>query len=452
MLRLLFVGALFAVGAGAAVRSRFGALLFYLWFATFRPVEWVWVDLSPFRLSLVVGLLLVVPAVLTGVWPNVTHPLSAGALVMLALSMLPQFWAVRPDIGWQWLDYFARVILVGLLATTLVDSRRRLVWTLAIIAGSWAFHSGKAGVMAVLQGGTYYGEGLAGAFSDNNDYALGIVMAMPLMLTVAQGVTTDAWWARAVRSAFIVAVPFSAVTVISTMSRGGALAMAVAVSVWLLLQRRGPVLVAAAAVTVVLALPFVPMPQGYLERLTSIGVETESLDASSLGRLHFWQLAVRMAEDHPFGVGLRNYEANYDRYNESPMDFGTSRAVHSSHFQVLAEVGYAGLLLWTLLFAYAGWRLWRIRWHVRAEAGTLDAGTVRFYRAVTAGLIASMAGFLVGGSFLSMFLNDLTWLCFACVAALDRLARVELFGTATAVQPVAAVPPSAAGRYVPASR
>jgi hypothetical protein len=36
-------------------------------------------------------------------------------------------------------------------------------------------------------------------------------------------------------------------------------------------------------------------------------------------------------------------------------------------------------------------------------------------------LIAAMAAFLVGGSFVAMALNDLTWLTFALVAALDRV-------------------------------
>jgi hypothetical protein len=37
------------------------------------------------------------------------------------------------------------------------------------------------------------------------------------------------------------------------------------------------------------------------------------------------------------------------------------------------------------------------------------------------GLMTSMIGFLVGGTFLSAALNDITWLTFAMVAALDRI-------------------------------
>jgi hypothetical protein len=40
---------------------------------------------------------------------------------------------------------------------------------------------------------------------------------------------------------------------------------------------------------------------------------------------------------------------------------------------------------------------------------------------VTNCLAASMAGFLVGGSFVSLALNDITWLTFALLASLDRM-------------------------------
>jgi hypothetical protein len=37
--------------------------------------------------------------------------------------------------------------------------------------------------------------------------------------------------------------------------------------------------------------------------------------------------------------------------------------------------------------------------------------------------MVSMVGFMVGGSFLALALNDLTWLTFALLAALDRWSR-----------------------------
>ena len=45
----------------------------------------------------------------------------------------------------------------------------------------------------------------------------------------------------------------------------------------------------------------------------------------------------------------------------------------------------------------------------------------RFLTTAANGLMTSMAGFIVGGSFISLAYNDLTWLTFALVAALDRI-------------------------------
>ena len=67
-------------------------------------------------------------------------------------------------------------------------------------------------------------------------------------------------------------------------------------------------------------------------------------DDSQAGRLHFWEVAVTMANDRPLvGVGHRGYERSYNRYDFSKGSYGTDRAVHSSWFGVLAELGYPGL-------------------------------------------------------------------------------------------------------------
>src|ERR1035437_2210049 len=103
MLRTLFILAILAVGTGAAIYSRFGALLLYLWFGIFRPQEWVWVDLSSLHLSLIIGFVLVIPSLLTGIFPNLFHPLSLGCLLFLGTALVAQTNAIRPDIAWIWI-------------------------------------------------------------------------------------------------------------------------------------------------------------------------------------------------------------------------------------------------------------------------------------------------------------------------------------------------------------
>jgi hypothetical protein len=160
------------------------------------------------------------------------------------------------------------------------------------------------------------------------------------------------------------------------------------------------------------------MPEGYADRLNTLN-SYEQDEGSAISRLHFWQVATAMADAQPLGVGLRNYEYAYDTYDFSNGRFGHHRAVHSSHFQVLAELGYPGLAIWIGQFACAFLIALRVR--RRSWTPELSPASARLMSTVSSALMASMAGFLVGGSFLGMALNDVTWLTFAILAGLDRV-------------------------------
>jgi probable O-glycosylation ligase (exosortase A-associated) len=419
LLRSIAFIVLMTAGTIAAVLNRFAALLVYLWFALFRPQEWVWTDITNLHLSFVLGAILVVPSLLGGIFPNLSHPLSIGAVLFLLTGLLAQTSAVRPDIAWEWIDYLARLILVSLLLVTMVSTRRRFVLTVTVIAASLGYHSAKAGLATVLGGGVRFAAGFAGAFGDNNGYALAVVMILPFLLAAGQNAVSELPGGRWVRWAFLVSVPFSALTVISTFSRGGFVALAASVVVFILLQRRRTAIAIAAAVVSLIVIPLVPVPEGYLARITTIRTYESIEEDSALSRLHFWNVAMAMARDKPLGVGLRNFESAYDYYDFLNGRYGHERSVHSSHFQALAETGYLGFAIWGTLFLVALWTVLRIR--ARAQHAALSPADRHFLFTMANALAVSMCGFVVGGSFIAGMLNDVTWLTFALVAALDRL-------------------------------
>jgi putative inorganic carbon (hco3(-)) transporter len=419
--RSLLIISIIVPGMIAGLRDRFPALLLYLWFALFRPQEWLWIDVTALRLSLILAAILVVPAFMTGIFPNITHLLSLGTLAFLVTGMLAQFGAADPAMGWMWLDFQVRLTLICLLAITLVSSRERFVLVMGVIGCSLGFHAAKAGLASMIGGGVRFHDGLAGAFPDNNGYALATVMVMPLVLATAQNME-DRW--RWLRRGLYLWVPLCAITVVSTFSRGGFLALACATLVYVLLQRRRLAALAGLGVVTLLALAFVPVPEGYFDRLNTIQTYDEVEDESALGRLHFWRVAVIMAKNRPFGVGLRNYEAAYDIYDFSNGAFARGRSVHNSHFQVLAELGFPGAMLWVSLFLLAFGLALRVR--KRSRRPELDPAEQRFYFTTANALMVSMVGFLVGGSFVASALNDVTWLTFAMVASVDRLSAARV--------------------------
>jgi probable O-glycosylation ligase (exosortase A-associated) len=410
------VGGILLVGTWAAFRSRFGALLFYFWFAFFRPQEWVYVDLSVLHLSMLIALLLIIPSVFSGIWPNLTHPLSFGTVLFFCAALLSLFGAAQPDVGWYWLDYLARLALVSLLTVSIVRTRRDLLLTVAVIAGSLGFHTAKAGLASILGGGTRFGDGLAGAWSDNNGYAIAGAMIVFLLIAIGQNIRN-----RYIRIGFMAAACLTVVTVISTFSREGFLALVAACLTYLLLQRRRLLSALAFGAVLTIGIAVVPTPEGYADRLRTIQTYDEVGDTSALGRLHFWQVAEDMAIDRPFGVGLRNFEAAYDKYDFLDGAFGRRRSVHSSHFQVLAELGFPGAAIWFGLLAYSFWVGLKVR--RRALASGLETAEQRFDFTMANALLASQSAFVVGGAFIALALNDLTWITFALFASLDRLSR-----------------------------
>jgi O-antigen ligase len=164
---------------------------------------------------------------------------------------------------------------------------------------------------------------------------------------------------------------------------------------------------------------FAPIPQGWVARIETIKTPEEVEERSAVSRLHFWRVAVDMVKDRPLGVGLKNFEAAYDRYDTSHGSYGTGRSVHSSHFQVLAELGILGTAVYVFMFCCAFVTAFRIRRRARHPRLSLDDS--KFLLSMANALVASMAGYLVGGAFLSEALNDVTWLTFALVAALDKI-------------------------------
>jgi O-antigen ligase len=267
-------------------------------------------------------------------------------------------------------------------------------------------------------------------------------MIVPLLIVTAQNVDQvyEGSWRRWVSRLWYAAVPLCIFAIFGTYSRGGFLALAATALAFVLLQRRRFISMAALTSAAVLVLLFAPIPESYLERLNTIRTYDEIGEDSALSRQHFWRVGLQMGLTHPLGIGLRQYEAAYDSFDTSHGRFGRRRAVHSAHVQVFAELGFGGALVWIWMFGYAIFLCLRVRRRSRDER--LPPAQQHFMFTAANGLLASMTGFVVGGAFLALALNDITWLTFALVATLDRITQpiaqpVPIVSEALATPPVA---------------
>ena len=419
MLRTLLVATLFLYILYRSFGSPFAALLGYVWFALFRPQEWVWVDISALRLSLVLGSVLLIGCFMKKTAPNLSHPVSKGILAFLLTALVAQANAVNQPLGWQWLDYFARLATVCLLLISLVNTERRFFLLIFTIASSFGFHISKAGLASLLGGGVRFSDGLAGAFVDNNGYAIAGAMIIPLLIATASQMPAEVPFRKAIVWGYRAAVPLAAYAVISTFSRAGLLTLITVVLTYVMFQENRGKLLCLLFAAAVVVLPFVPMPEGYTQRMQTITTYEEENETSALSRLHFWSVAWKMAQENPLGVGLVNFAPNYNRYDDTQGLYGENRVVHNSHLQTLTENGFLGFGIWVSLFLMSFSRCLRIRRSCLANEPESEKSI--FFNQMSVSLIVSMFGFIIGGTFISMSLNDLTWLLFGAVAALDRL-------------------------------
>jgi len=78
-------------------------------------------------------------------------------------------------------------------------------------------------------------------------------------------------------------------------------------------------------------------------------------EASSASRIYLWKGAMRMANDHPLGVGGDNYRLLMHLYVP---ELERNRPAHSTYFTMLAEHGYLGITVYSF-FLFRIWWLFR---------------------------------------------------------------------------------------------
>lgn len=77
--------------------------------------------------------------------------------------------------------------------------------------------------------------------------------------------------------------------------------------------------------------------------------ESGSLEGGGSIRTFFWMKGLEVVKEHPFGVGTWGFQLLSPQYLPSEMLSEGMRALHSTYFQCLVELGYLGLILFLCL-------------------------------------------------------------------------------------------------------
>jgi probable O-glycosylation ligase (exosortase A-associated) len=422
VIRTVIVAIAMVIGWGFALQSALYAACLYLWIAYFRPEAWAWSDVfTTLNLSYIAGAYLVLRTILSGVKFRLDTR-TVLLLLFLAHSFVSAWLGLNSQHSLASWQEFAKIIIVSILLTNIIQSAADLRLVLIVIALSLGFEAGRQGWAQLILNPGQRNDNWIPFLGDNNLVAVGMAMLLPVV--AALSATSTGWRKRAFQ--------FMSIGVLyrglSTYSRGGFLSLGVVGTMWFWRSEHKVKTLAAVAVTAMLVLPV--LPQQFWDRMSTIAAPADQRDDSQQGRLHFWRVAVAMANDRPLlGVGHRGYEPAYNTYDFSGGRYEQNRAVHSAWFGVLAELGYPGLLLFVAVIISSLLTCRRVRF--AAQRGEIPGPLGHYAIALESSLIAVM----VGGSFVSFQYCEMLWHFFALSIALDRVAVAEM-ATARAKKPV----------------
>lgn len=419
---------------GLIVARKVGALPYFLVFTMF--VESV--SLGPgLRIGRVFGGLAILVLVLTlltrgrgGLRPSALLATAGGYGIWILASAL---WAWSPGAVGNVVFSYILSAAYALTFAVLVRSRAQLVGIGRVLAigsaifGAIAFvyyarHSGAASAAAINDAGNR-ASGLQG---DPNYFAVFQVIALPTALVL--GVTERG---RRLRLVYYAVVGLIVISVISSLSRTGLIALTVAILLtvampWRIFfaaprQKVSYLLAILAGAGVAVAIGSTRL----VARVQTILDPNAQGSYRGAGREDLWNAALHgwREGNRLLGIGAGNFAAHsLDLLQSTPgVDttqnyIGPNRPVHNAYLENLTELGLIGLALFVLLLLFTGRSLLHSFRRARA-AGDLDLQ--RFSLA----FLVSLVAYALSAMFLSNQLAKALWILVGLALALEVMTR-----------------------------
>jgi len=322
----------------------------------------------------------------------------------------------RPTALTYWTATYWKIGIMTVAIAWLVRTPKDFMWAAKsfIIAGSAvaavAISNKLQGIGLVEGTRVTISREMGSVLGDPNDLAL--VLSFPLAFSASLIVSRLGWLNRLLG---LVSSGLIIWAIVCTQSRGGLLAILGVAGVvgWRTVKSKALLISAALVAGLVL---FAAMG---INKRASGGGHEEGIDESAMGRIYAWGAAWKMATSRPLtGVGLDNFVDNYFFYSDH-WD-GMNHAVHSTWFNVLAETGFPGFIVFVSMVVYC------IRSSLRSGASIASArGPPEMYT-ITLSLLAGMTGFCLAGTFLTQGFTWPIYILIGLIAAVGRYVRDDL--------------------------
>ncbi|EIW90352.1 O-antigen polymerase [Alishewanella agri BL06] len=396
---LFFLLALVAGVIATFAYTPVAAFLTYQMVYFFNPDNrWWGASIPGLRYSLFIALVMIVVFIskyrqLSELSPWSRQPILRWLLAILVMYYIMYFFAINPLFHDKFTFEFTKLIVIIWIAYKLINSE-------------WAL---KASMWAYILGATYVGKlardvgrnssarvegiGMADA-PDANDTAAILVPPLVFLLYFAW---LGNWKVRALTA---VCAAFIVNGLVLINSRGAFLGAIVGCGFFLIymifsrFQRKWQRPMAVLIIATGLSGAFYLADDTFFARMETLKVQEDGSRGGD-DRVDYWFKTFDMMRDYPMGLGIFGYQTVSPAYLDQSQLASNSgnRAVHSTWFQILSELGWFGWLLFAGLF----WRLWRLTQQTKFYV--LQRGQTNQYFLILA-LEGALFSFLVAATFI----------------------------------------------------
>lgn len=405
-------------------RKPFFGILMWTWVAYFNPHRYAW---TPTAYNFPVAMVVAIPTLLGLFFTRKLNRriVSRESVLLILLwiwmcisllyAMQIPLFAGHIEDGTDRLSQITKILLMTFVTMIVVNSPDRLRQLVLVIGLSLGVRALWVSIFGVQTGGEFRVYGPQDSFlADNNDFALGLNMTLPLLYFLIP--SEPRRWARNILWLCFIAGIFC---VLLTYSRGGLLGLGTVLFLIAMMSRyRIPALLLIGAAGL-LVVSFAP--QAWNNRMDRAA--HGEVDSSMMQRMIAWRTGWNLAMDFPItGGGLEAYPdvTVFKHYQPEEMPGGReSSGPHSIYFQVLGELGFPGLFLFLLLLGSCFLSLQSLR--RRAKRRDPAHWAIAYCKMFS----VSLTAFLVSGAFLGRAYFDLWYEMVACIVVLRLLYRRE---------------------------
>ena len=316
-------------------------------------------------------------------------------------------------LAWNnWNDVYVKIFIMTLAIGWLAKTPAQIKHTAQIIVGAGgliamvAIYNSLMGIEVLEGNRVTIGRALNSPIGDPNDLAL--TLLVPLGFAIALVGNRTGVVNRLLGLSTVLAVVWG---ILATQSRGGMIGLVAVFAVFGLRNIKSRLLLVVIGIVLVAGI----LALSGIGQRTDVGPEAgQAIDESAGDRLLAWQAAISMALARPLtGVGLMNFSETLFLY-VSGMVRNRSMVAHSTWMTVLAETGFPGFIAF-IGMVYAMFR------SIGRSIGRVNGNPSEpFARAMSVGLLASLVGFCLSGTFLTLAFTWQVYILLALTVALHR--------------------------------